>query len=89
LPGTLEGIMFDENWNPIERIQVRDIVQRLENLTDNQNISYIIFDGVITQRLLDLASAKNIKLLVGARIGGISKRPKNVEILTMTDLFTS
>ncbi|BFI76409.1 DNA primase DnaG [Sulfurisphaera ohwakuensis] len=89
LPGTLEGIMFDENWNPIERIQVRDIVQRLENLTDNQNISYIIFDGVITQRLLDLASAKNIKLLVGARIGGISKRPKNVEILTMADLFTS
>ncbi|BFH72480.1 DNA primase DnaG [Sulfurisphaera javensis] len=89
LPGTLEGIMFDDNWNPVERIQVRDIVQRLENLGENHNISYIIFDGVITQRLLDLASAKNIKALVGARIGGISKRPKNVEILTITDLLTS
>jgi len=89
LPGTLEGIMYDQNWNPIERVQVRDIVQKLENLGDNSNISYIIFDGVITQRLLDLASAKNIKALIGARIGGITKRPKNVEILTLSDIFTS
>lgn len=89
LPGTLEGIIFDQNWNPVERVQVRDIVQKLENLGENTNISYIIFDGVITQRLLDLASAKNIKALIGARIGGISKRPKNVEILTLSDVFTS
>ena len=89
LPGTLEGIMYDQNWNPIERVQVRDIVQKLENLGDNSNVSYIIFDGVITQRLLDLASAKNIKALIGARIGGITKRPKNVEILTLSDIFTS
>ena len=89
LPGTLEGIIYDQNWNPIERVQVRDIVQKLENLGDNSNISYIIFDGVITQRLLDLASAKNIKALIGARIGGITKRPKNVEILTLSDIFTS
>lgn len=89
LPGTLEGIMYDQNWNPIERVQVRDIVQKLENLGDNSNISYIIFDGVITQRLLDLASAKNIKALIGARIGGITKRPKNIEILTLSDIFTS
>ena len=89
LPGTLEGIIYDQNWNQIERVQVRDIVQKLENLGDNSNVSYIIFDGVITQRLVDLASAKNIKLLIGARIGGITKRPKNVEILTLNDIFTS
>jgi len=89
LPGTLEGIIYDQNWNPIERVQVRDIVQKLENLGDSSNVSYIIFDGVITQRLVDLASAKNIKLLIGARIGGITKRPKNVEILTLSDIFTS
>jgi len=87
LPGTLEGILYDENWNVIERIQVRDIVQKLENTNDNR-IKYIVFDGVITQRLVDLASSKNISMLIGARIGGISKRPKNLELLTISDIIS-
>ncbi|BCU69203.1 DNA primase DnaG [Stygiolobus caldivivus] len=87
LPGTLEGILYDENWNVIERIQVRDIVQKLESTNDDK-IRYIVFDGVITQRLVDLASSKNIKMLVGARIGGISKRPKNLELLSISDIIS-
>jgi len=87
LPGTLEGILYDENWNIIEKIQVRDIVQKLENTNDNR-IKYIVFDGVITQRLVDLASSKNISMLIGARIGGISKRPKNLELLNISDVIS-
>ncbi|WP_126451430.1 DNA primase DnaG [Sulfodiicoccus acidiphilus] len=87
LPGTLEGIIFDESWNPVEKVQVRDIIPKLENGGSN-NATYIIFDGVITQRLLELASERNIKLLVGARVGGLTKRPKNVKILTFTDMLT-
>ncbi|MFP3234307.1 MAG: DNA primase DnaG [Sulfolobaceae archaeon] len=87
LPGTLEGILYDENWNIIEKIQVRDIVQKLENTNDNR-IKYIVFDGVITQRLVDLASSKNINMLIGARIGGISKRPKNLELLSISDVIS-
>jgi DNA primase len=87
LPGTLEGVFYDENWNPIERIQVRDIVQKLESTNDNR-IKYIVFDGVITQRLVDLASSKNIKMLIGARIGGITKRPKDLELLSLTDIIS-
>jgi DNA primase len=87
LPGTLEGILYDENWNIIEKIQVRDIVQKLENTNDNR-IKYIVFDGVITQRLVDLASSKNIGMLIGARIGGISKRPKNLELLSISDVIS-
>ncbi|AOL16243.1 DNA primase [Sulfolobus sp. A20] len=88
LPGTLEGILYDENWNIIERVQVRDIIPKLENYQENK-VTYIVFDGVITQRLLDLASQKNIKMIIGARIGGIGKRPQNVDILTFSDLITS
>lgn len=87
LPGTLEGILYDENWNIIEKIQVRDIVQKLENTNDNR-VKYIVFDGVITQRLVDLASSKNISMLIGARIGGISKRPKNLELLSISDVIS-
>ncbi|AWS00632.1 DNA primase DnaG [Metallosphaera hakonensis] len=86
LPGTLEGIIFDENWNPVERVQVRDIISKLENIT-NGNASFIVFDGVITQRLLELASSKNVKVIIGVRIGGINKRPENVKILTLADVI--
>jgi len=88
LPGTLEGIFLDSNWNLIEKVQVRDIVTKLENLQGN-NIAYIIFDGVITQRLVELASIKGIKLLIGARIGSLTSRPSNVQILTFNDILFS
>lgn len=86
LPGTLEGIIFDENWRPVEKVQVRDIISKLENMPDG-NTSFIVFDGVITQRLLELASSKNVKLIVGVRIGGINKKPENVKILTLSDVI--
>jgi len=88
LSGTLEGYFYDQNWNEIEKVQVREIVSKLENL-DNNKVAYIVFDGVITQRLVDLASSKNVKLLIGARIGGVTRKPDNVDILTITDLLTA
>jgi DNA primase len=88
LPGTLEGIMFDENWNPVEKVQVRDIIPKLEAMSENK-VAYIVFDGVITQRLLELAASKKVKLLIGVRIGGINKSLDNVKILTMSDILTS
>ncbi|WP_054845172.1 DNA primase DnaG [Sulfuracidifex tepidarius] len=88
LPGTLEGVMYGNNWEQIEKVQVRDIIPKLETAEDGK-VLYIVFDGVITQRLLDLASEKNVKLIAGARIGGVNKRPKNVTLLTFSDLFTS
>ncbi|EZQ03155.1 DNA primase DnaG [Candidatus Acidianus copahuensis] len=88
LPGTLEGIMFDENWNSIEKVQVRDIIPKLEKAEEGK-VAYIIFDGVITQRLMELALAKKVKLLVGVRIGRINKSLNNVKILTIPDIITS
>ncbi|MDT7861853.1 MAG: DNA primase DnaG [Saccharolobus sp.] len=88
LPGTLEGYLYDNNWNVIEKVQVRDIIPKLENYQENK-VAYIVFDGVITQRLLDLASQKNIKMIIGARIGGINKRPPNVDIITFSDIISS
>jgi len=67
---------------------VRDIIAKLEAYEDNK-VAYIVFDGVITQRLLDLASQKILKMIIGARIGGINKRPQNVDILTFTDIISS
>jgi DNA primase len=88
LSGTLEGFFYDENWNEVASVQVREIVSRLENL-EKDKVAYIVFDGVITQRLVDLAASKNVKILIGSRIGGVTKKPENVELLTITDLLTA
>ena len=62
----------------------------MRELTDaikkNNNISAVVFDGIITQRLLDIASNKNVKEIVGIKIGNVVKMPKSVKILTKNEL---
>lgn len=86
LQGTLEAVMYDENWNPVKKVPVRDLYDELARM-DAGKVFAVVFDGIITQRLVDIASDKRVKILVGARIGGISKRPHNVEMLTFNDLL--
>ncbi|RLI03101.1 DNA primase, partial [Candidatus Bathyarchaeota archaeon] len=46
----------------------------------------VVFDGVITQRLVDIASEKKIKYLVAARISDVIKQPLNVKLLTFDNI---
>ena len=43
----------------------------------------VIFDGIISQRLVDVASLKGIKRLVAFRSMNIVKKPDNLKIITM------
>jgi DNA primase len=45
-------------------------------------------DGIVTQRLIDTALSKNVKLLIAARIGKIQVKPLELTILTYNELFT-
>lgn len=86
LQGTLEAILYDESWNPVKKIPVRDLYDELTKV-ETGKIFAVVFDGIITQRLVDIASDRKVRVLVGARIGGISKRPHSVEMLTFNDLL--
>ncbi len=86
LQGTLEAILYDESWNIVKRLPVRDLYDELKK-TEPGKIYAIVLDGIITQRLADIASEKKVRVIVGARIGGISKRPYEVEMLTFNDIL--
>lgn len=86
LKGTLEAILYDKEWRPIERIRVRDLFDRLKQ-AEPGSIYAVVFDGIITQRLLDVASEKNVNLLVGALLGKFSSRPPNVRFATFSDIL--
>jgi len=83
LEGTLEGILLNEKMKQIERIPVSELA---ETLQQSKAVDTVVFDGVITQRLIDIASERNIKYLVAARVSDIVKQPLNVHLLTFTDI---
>ena len=85
LKGTLEAVLYDSKWNEIKRLPVRDLVQELESLEDSK-VFAILMDGIITQRLLDLAASKGVKIIIGVRTGKITVRPKGVQFFTFQDL---
>lgn len=85
LPGTLKAKLYDKEWKLIEEIPVRDLVDNLAKLS--KEVYAVIFDGVITQRLVDIAASKNVKYIIGARIGGIMKRPIMVKIYSFNEVL--
>ena len=67
LMGTFGARFLDAGNNVIGETAVRDLVNNLKNY--NGDVKSVVFDGVITQRILDIAENKGIENLVGAKIG--------------------
>jgi len=84
LRGTLEAVLYDSNWRPVVRVAVRDLINALER---TKGVSYIVFDGVITQRLVDMASSKNVTAVIGARMGDRVQLPDNLVIRIFDDFI--
>lgn len=82
LPGTLDAYLLDEKDNLKIKVSVRDLVDAI-SLTDD--VKTVVFDGVVTQRLVDVAAERGIARLVGIKIGNITKKPVNLKILSFGD----
>ena len=83
LKGTRESILLDENMKEISRFPVSELAEKLKEI---EGVDTIVFDGVITQRLVDIASEKKIRFLIAARISDVIKQPLNVKLLTFSDV---
>ena len=83
LEGTLEAVLLNNKMQQIERLPVSELAEKLQGIKD---VDTVIFDGVITQRLVDVAAEKNIKFLVAARVSEAIKQPLQVNLLTFTEI---
>jgi len=83
LKETLEAITFDEQGNPKNRMPVSELADKLK---ESEGVHAVVFDGIITQRLLDIAEEKKIAVIVGDRISNVAKRPANIQILTFPEI---
>jgi len=81
----LMGVLLDENLNELKKVPVSELAQELENYKDQ--VKYVVFDGIITQRLVDIFSGRgDVVYLIGVRVGEDAKPAENVKITTFNHL---
>lgn len=85
LQGTLESILYNVDWSEIKRVPARDIVGELEAVEPGK-VHAVVIDGIITQRLINVAASKNVKLIIGARVGKLQFKPVEPTFITFNDL---
>ena len=79
--GTGCGAILDEALNMTQEVEVENIYDEIKNIEGTADT--VIFDGVISQRLVDAASEKGIKKLVAFKSMNIVKKPHNVKLITV------
>ncbi|SDA50390.1 DNA primase DnaG [Methanobrevibacter millerae] len=78
--GTGNGAILDEALNVTKEVSIEDIYEEIKNIEGNADT--VIFDGIISQRMVDVASKKGIKKLVAFK-SNIVKKPHNLKIITI------
>ena len=79
--GTGSGAILDEALNMTKEVEVENIYEEIKAIEGTANS--VIFDGVISQRLVDVASQKGIKKLVAFKSMNIVKKPHDVKLITI------
>ncbi|MHA2244956.1 MAG: DNA primase DnaG [Candidatus Hodarchaeales archaeon] len=59
--------------------ELRDII------LETKGVETVIFDGIITQRLLDVASESKLKIIIGAKQHDVTKKPLDIDIYTFSE----
>ncbi len=79
--GTSSGAILDEALNMTKEVNVENIYEEIKNIDGPADT--VIFDGVISQRLVDIASQKGINKLVAFKSMNIVKKPQDVKLITI------
>ena len=79
LKNSLKARFLDEKNNTIKEVSVRDL---LDEMHKNPATKAVVFDGIVTKRLVDAAQENNIECLVGVKKGRLENSEK-VKVVTM------
>jgi DNA primase len=73
LEGTLEAVLLKKDGNKLGRVPVSELVDKLR---EQKGIDMVVFDGIVTGRLIDVAKETGISTLIGERLGnGVKSTP--------------
>lgn len=83
LGGSSTARLLDDGDGVVTEVPVRELVDTLKT---KKQTRAVVFDGIITQRILDIAAEMNMHSVVGTKMGTITKQPAGVEVWTRSDL---
>lgn len=84
LNNTSKAKLMNASGNVLKEVHVSMLADTLKE--SSEGVTAVVLDGIITQRILDIAVEKNISTVVGVKLGNIAKLPTNVEVFTKEDL---
>ncbi|MFW9843484.1 MAG: DNA primase DnaG [Candidatus Thorarchaeota archaeon] len=78
-----KAVLFDADKKVIAECGVAELAKKLE---EQEMVPTVVFDGVITQRLVDIAIKKKTELLIGAAVADIDVKQNGLKIVTFDDV---
>ena len=83
LKGTLEAVLVKKDAGKVSEVPVMELVERLRNEAD---VETVVFDGIVTGRLVDVAVERGISTLVGERLAEGVRVPRGLRVRVFKDL---
>jgi len=83
LKGTLEAVLVKKDAGRVGEVPVMELVERLRNEAD---VETVVFDGIVTGRLVDVAMERGISTLVGERLAEGVRVPRGLRVRVFKDL---
>ena len=80
LEGSGNAEIFDDALNILKEVKVENLYDELKNI-DNHTYA-VVFDGVVSQRLIDIAKEKGLKNIVAVRTSDVIKKPSSIKVIT-------
>jgi len=80
---TMMAVIMDEKFKQLKETHVGELANDLQEL---DKAKVLILDGVVTQRLIDIAEDRGVELIIGVRVGNIVKKPAKMRIHTFDEL---
>ena len=79
LKNRLRGRLYDSQNNMIAEKPISELIQSVQ---DTPNVNAIVFDGIITQRLVELAHRMGVHMIYGTRASQISRKYDDLMLYT-------
>jgi DNA primase len=84
IENTSKAIVLGDADAVLLEAPVKDLLDTMAKL--EAPAKTLIFDGVVSQRLLDVAREKGVDTVVASRLGAVGKIPDGIQVFTQSDL---
>lgn len=78
--GSMKAVLLNKSGNILSEVPVAEMINKMRS---EKAVDKVIFDGIVTQRLVDLAAEKNVSTLLGLKKAKIEET-KGVTVYTIS-----